>query len=556
MYDERPPDSESDPDSDVANVLIVDDDANNLLALEVALEGVICRQVQARSGEDALRELLRREFAVIVLDVQMPGMDGFETATLIRSRVKNRHVPIIFVTAFSQDDSDMRRGYELGAVDYLFKPIVGPVIRAKVEALIDLRARTQEVKQQARRLREMERGEVENRLNEARRKWEAEALRVQNQHLEQVAQRKDEFIAMLAHELRNPLAPIVNGLQVMTLIGLKDPELQRAHRIMDRQTRHLTRLVDDLLDVSRISKGKLELQREPLDLCEVARQAVEACEDRILAMDQTLHFVAPEEGIFVHGDRVRLVQVVVNLLTNATRYSEKGTEIVVELRAAATQASLSVRDQGRGIAPEAQKQIFDKFVQERQGGRGLGLGLTLVRQLVELHGGQVGVNSDGVGKGSDFTVVLPRGECVQMSMQTHTEGTHAAAAPAQPSAQVRSLRIAVVEDDPDIRETLAWVLVGWGHRVELAVDGPSGVELITRIRPDVALLDLGLPGLDGHGVAEAICKQMGDGRPKLFALSGYGQARDKKRSKEAGFDIHLVKPVDPDLLRRTLESLD
>lgn len=550
MYDEPSPDSES----DVANVLLVDDDANNLFALEVALEGVRCRQVRAHSGEDALRELLRREFAVIVLDVQMPGMDGFETATLIRSRSKNRHVPIIFVTAFSQEDTDMRRGYELGAVDYLFKPIVRPVIRAKVEALIDLRARTQEVKQQARRLREMERGEAESRLNEERRKWEAEALRLQNQQLEQVAQRKDEFIAMLAHELRNPLAPIVNGLQVMTLVGLKDPELQRAHRIMDRQTRHLTRLVDDLLDVSRISKGKLELQRESLDLCEIASQAVEACEERIQAMEQTIRLLAPEEGISVNGDRVRLVQVVVNLLTNASRYSEKGTEIVVELQSATHQASLSVRDQGRGIAPEAQQQIFDKFVQERQDGKGLGLGLTLVRQLVDLHGGQVGVSSDGLGTGSDFTVVLPRGEGAQGNVQPEIADIKANSAPH--SVPARRLHIAVVEDDPDIRETLAWVLTGWGHRVELAIDGPSGVELITRTRPDVALMDLGLPGLDGHGVAEAICKRMGDGRPKLLALSGYGQTRDKKRSKEAGFDVHLVKPVDPELLRRTLELLD
>lgn len=542
---------------DVPDILVVDDDANNLLALEVALEGVRCRQIQASSGEAALRHLLRQEFALILLDIQMPGMDGFETASLIRRRGKNNQIPIIFITAHSHDDTDMRRGYELGAVDYLFKPIVAPVIRAKVQALIDLRARTQEVKHQAAQLQEMERARAQQRLEEERRKWEAEALRKQNQSLEELDRRKDEFLAVLAHELRNPLAPIVNGLQIMSYVGLNDPQLERAHTIMSRQACHLTRLVDDLLDVSRISRGKLELQREWLDLREAVKQAIEACEQRLIAKTQTLRISLPEMAIPVYGDRVRLVQVIVNLLNNASRYSPESSEIEVEAKIAHDTALVRVRDQGWGIGAEAQERIFELFVQEREGGKGLGLGLTLVRQLVDLHRGKVSVHSDGHNKGSEFSIEIPLADNHDARGPTPTRVDNAPEhSPALPStSNPVALRIVVVEDESDIRETLTWMLEEWGHEVHAASDGPSGVELVQKIQPDVAIVDIGLPGFPGYEVASRIKAQPDCKSQYLIALSGYGQPSDKDRSKEAGFASHLVKPIEPDKLRALLTSL-
>ncbi len=540
-----PPESEN----SLTKVLVVDDDPQNLMAMEVALQTIRCQQIQVRSGAAALRELLRQEFAVILLDVQMPDMDGFETARLIRSREKNRHVPIIFVTAYSQDDKDAKRGYELGAVDYLFKPIVTEVLCAKVQALIELRERAQQVNRQSRQLRAMERAEAESRLAEERRNWEAEALRVQNQYLEENDRRKDEFLAVLAHELRNPMAPIVNSLEMMTAVGLNDPQLRKAHTVMARQVRHLTRLVDDLLDVSRISQGKLELHNQPLDLEDAASQAIEACENHLKDKNQTLYFSAPNSPVMINGDAVRLVQVIVNLLNNASRYSEENSDIYVSLEVDKPRALIRVRDNGQGIRAEAQARIFDMFIQERAAGNGLGLGLSLVKQIVQLHGGEVAVHSEGLGHGSEFLVRLPLpGHTIFPEDAPPSRRPQSVPAPGAPP----TFRIALVEDDDDIRETLTTVLEQWGHTVESAADGPSGVELVCDMRPDIALLDIGLPGMNGHGVAEAICQRLGDERPRLVALSGYGQKSDRDRSKKAGFDEHLVKPAQPGVLKRVL----
>ena len=541
-----PPESES----GFARVLVVDDDPQNLMAMEVALLSIRCQQIQVRSGAAALRELLRQEFAVILLDVQMPDLDGFETARLIRSRERNRHVPIIFVTAYSQDKEDARRGYEIGAVDFLFKPIVAEVLCAKVQALIELRERADQVTRQARQLRAMERAEAESRLAEERRRWEAEALKLQNQYLEENDRRKDEFLAVLAHELRNPLAPIANGLTMMSEVGLKDPQLVKAHSIMDRQVRHLIRLVDDLLDVSRISQGKLELYREPMDLKVAATQAIEACENRLKAKRQTLYLSTCDEAIEVVGDSVRLVQVFVNILNNASRYSDEGRDIFVVMSRQDNEAVVKIRDQGRGIAREAQDRIFDMFVQERQGGDGLGLGLSLVRQIARLHGGSVAVSSEGPNQGSEFVVRLPLPAPETLSQRTFPTSVQ----DPSPVPAERALRVALVEDDDDIRETMTLILEQWGHFVSSAPDGLAGVELICEMRPDIAFLDIGLPGLNGHGVASAICERMGPDRPRLVALSGYGQRHDRERSKQAGFDRHVVKPAQPDVLKRILNE--
>jgi signal transduction histidine kinase len=527
-------------------ILVVDDDIKNLTAMEVALGEFADRMVKVGSGQQALRELLKRDYAVVLLDVQMPSMDGFETARLIRTRARTRHIPIIFVTAFSQNDDDMRRGYGLGAVDYLFKPIVPEMLRAKVQVFVELRERTEEVARQAERLRELERTQAERHLAEERGRWEAEALRRQNQQLEEADRRKDEFIAMLGHELRNPLTPLVTSLELMRIAEPTDEILGKARAAMERQVKHLTRLVDDLLEVSRISRGKLELHREPLDLRPVVEQAIDTCRGAIEAGQQQLEVRPPEHAVRFHADPARLLQVVSNLLNNAVRYTTRGDRIGVRWGIEDGAVVLRVWDTGRGIVAELRPRIFDMFVQERDGGQGLGLGLTLVRQLIELHGGTVEAHSEGRGKGSEFVVRLPLAD----------EVTHVAAEPSVPlQAESGPLRVALVEDDPDVRTTVSSLLQRWGHDVSVATTGVEGLELIMATRPDVALVDIGLPQLDGFALARRVHEAMGDDRPRLVAMTGYGQEKDRRRTREAGFDAHLVKPAQPQALRQALHKL-
>lgn len=537
------------PEDAAPYILVVDDDPANLQAMEVALEGLAWRQVRVGSGEAALRELLRREFALILLDVQMPGLDGFETAKLIRQRTRSRDVPIIFVTAFSQDEADMRRGYEMGAVDYLFKPIVPEVLRAKVSALMELHERTLEVARQARQLQKMQMAEAEHRLQEERRKWEAEALRRQNQQLEEADRKKDEFLAVLAHELRNPMVPLSNGLELIALEATRSDSLEQVRKVMMRQVRHLTRLVDDLLDVSRISRGKLELQLESADLGTVVQHAIDACKSHLDERGQNVSVRSPTEPVILLADPVRLTQVLLNLLNNASRYSDDGQTIEIAWDRRGDVAAVTVRDHGKGISEEAQARIFDMFVQEREGGRGLGLGLTLVRQLVEMHGGSVSVRSEGVGRGSEFSIELPH---ARASVGQLPEAIDLVPSEARLEPPHRKLKVALVEDDEDIRTSMVALLEQWGHDVHVAPDGVQGVELVLQVLPDVALFDIGLPRLDGHRAAAEICRRMGENRPPLIALSGYGQKKDRERSREAGFDLHLVKPADPATLQKAL----
>ena len=534
-----------------SDILVVDDEPKNLTAIEVVLNTLDVRLTTARSGEEALRHLLHQDYAAILLDVQMPDMDGFETARLIRTRDRMRHVPILFVTAYNQHDADIRRGYELGAVDYLFKPIVPEVLRAKVQVFVDLRDRTLEVGRQAEKLREIERMDALRRLEEERRKWEAESLRGAmreqrriNQQLEEADRRKDDFIALLAHELRNPLAPLVTGLELIRLQGIDNPIVVRAREAMERQVHHLTRLVDDLLDVSRISKGKLELHRERVDLRAIVEDAADACRALVEQRNQRLVVEGPDAPIPLEADPVRLAQVVSNLLSNAARYSEPEQPILVGWGLEDDCGWVRVVDRGRGIAPEFIERVFEMFAQERDGGKGLGLGLTLVKQLVEMHGGSVEARSDGRGKGSEFVVRLPL-----------AVGDSPALAPRTPPPRAgRSLSVVVVEDDLDIRDALESLLAIWGHEVSIARDGHEGVEMISRLRPDVALVDIGLPGIDGYEVARAVRAAFGDGPPRLIAMTGFGQESDQRRAYEAGFDRHLVKPSSPEELRAALEE--
>jgi signal transduction histidine kinase len=547
----------TEPETRVGDILVVDDNQSNIIAIEVALANLASRLVKAGSGEEALRHLLHEDFAVILLDVQMPGLDGFETARLIRGRQRTRHLPIIFVTAFDQQDEDILQGYSLGAVDFLFKPIVPEVLRAKVSVFVELKRRSDEIARQAELLRQHERTEHQRRLEEERQRWEADVLRRQmeeqkrlsdeiariNEQLTEADQRKDEFIAMLAHELRNPLAPIVIGIELMESYGLADALLKRTHETMKRQVEQLTRLVDDLLDVSRITSGKIELRKESVALTTIIEQAIDVARPALEAQKHRLIIEMPDEPVQLTADTVRLIQVVANLLNNSVRYTEPGGEIRLTCTRDGDELSICVADTGRGIEPELIERIFDMFVQKREGGPGLGLGLTLVRRLVEMHGGTVLARSEGLGHGSEFEVRLPAGEVP--------------AAPPEPAKLVRQpperlLRIVIIDDNEDIRDMAGAILQHLGHEVQLAASGAEGLDLVMRSQPDVVLVDIGMPGMDGYQVARTVRSTLPNGKPRLVAMTGFGQAQDRQRAFDAGFNAHLVKPTTQERLLRVL----
>jgi two-component system, sensor histidine kinase len=545
--------AESPSPASARDILVVDDNAANLLAIEAALADLGLGLIAAHSGREALATLLERDVALILLDVQMPAMDGFETAAAIRARERSRRVPIIFVTAHGDDEATMLRGYRMGAVDFLYKPIHPDVLRAKTSVFVELARTTDE-------LRAAQGREYRRVLIDERRRWEAETIRREIAHQRRIAdelervnaqlaeadRKKDEFLAMLAHELRNPLAPIRTSLELIATAPDR-PVAPRIRAILERQVDHLTRLVDDLLDVARITAGKIELRREPVRLDDVVAHAIVTSQPMIDDRQHRLQVAAPPAPVGVVGDPVRLAQAIANLLNNAARYTPRGGRIELTWGEDGGQVFVRVTDNGRGIPAELTASIFDMFVQQRADGDagGLGLGLTLVRRLVELHGGQVGAASPGVGRGSTFEIRLPA------SPAAATAG--AGVAPPAPAPVRRTLRAVVVDDHQDLRELLADLLASWGHEVATASDGPSGLAMIRECRPDVALLDIGLPGMDGYAVARALRAELGSATIRLVAMTGFGQQADRERALAAGFDLHIAKPATADALRNALD---
>jgi two-component system, sensor histidine kinase len=576
--------------SPAGDILVVDDHAANLATIEAVLGDLGERLIMARSGPEALRKLLRHDFALILLDVQMPTMDGFETAMLIRSRERSRLVPIVFVTAFDTDEAEVLAAYELGAVDFLFKPIRPEILRAKASVFVALQQRTLEVKRQAALLFEHERRAHERRLAAEKERWEQEELRRRmeqarqseqelarradelaravaerelaerelrqsNQRLAEADRRKDEFLATLAHELRNPLTPLVAGTELLRRRLRGDETSFRCCATMLRQLEHLRRLVDDLLDVARITAGKIALQRGPTDLRDIIRQAVATCQPRLDEQGQTLTLRLPDEPIEIEADDVRLVQVVYNLLHNASRYSEPGGAIDLTGSIEGDEAVVRVADRGHGIPTELIDSVFDAFVQRRTGD-GLGLGLALVRHLVGLHHGRVEASSLGEGQGSVFTVRLPRlRPAVAGASPAGLESPCDAPSTGLPEGAKEAeapLKIVLVEDNDDIREVLEGLLASLGHRVHMAADGAQGLELLHSIRADVALVDIGLPKLSGYDVAERARASLDGELPRLVAMTGYGREVDRRRAMAAGFHDYLIKPPTVDALMRVL----
>jgi PAS domain S-box-containing protein len=366
--------------------------------------------------------------------------------------------------------------------------------------------------------------------------------------LQEADRRKDEFLAMLSHELRNPLAPLRNALELLRGPDAGGARLAWARDVMERQLQQLTRLVDDLLDVSRITRGKITLRKEPVRLADVVAQAVETSRPLIDLRRQRLTVEGPAEAVELEADPTRLAQVLANLLNNASKYTEEGGRIALTCGREGRQAVLRVRDTGIGIPPDVLPRVFDLFAQAdstlaRSEG-GLGIGLTLVKRLAELHGGTAAAHSDGPGKGSTFTVRLPL--------------PAAAAAPVAPSRAGRPApdgprrRVLVVDDNVDAAESLAALLQVHGHEPRTAHSGPDALAAAGEFRPDLVLLDIGLPGMDGYAIARALRGEPWGRGLRLVALTGYGQDDDRRRALEAGFDQHLTKPAGPEVLLRLL----
>ena len=362
---------------------------------------------------------------------------------------------------------------------------------------------------------------------------------------------KDEFLAMLGHELRNPLSPILTALQLMKLRGSDASERERT--VIERQVTHLTRLVDDLLDVSRIAQGKVELKEEIVEMAAIVAKAIEIASPLLEQRTHTLDVHVQRNGLAVRGDSTRLSQVVSNLLTNAAKYTPPGGHITIRTAAEGGEVAVRVRDTGMGIAPDVLPRVFDLFVQERQAidrsQGGLGLGLTIVRSLVERHGGTVSADSDGPGKGSEFVVRLPRASVGSVLEDVPADAASSAFLVARPDD---SLKVLVVDDSVDGAEMLAAALSAKGYDTRVAHDAPVALRIAAEFRPDVALLDIGLPVMDGYELAARLRELPDLNGVKLIALTGYGQESDRRKSQEAGFDHHLVKPVDLLILQSVL----
>jgi len=522
---------------DTISILLVDDEQRNLDALESILDDPTYRLLRADDADKALHLLLENDVAAIVLDIKMPVVSGFELAKVIKGTKKFGQIPVVFLTAYLLDDHDVLEGYGAGAVDYLTKPVNPQILRHKVAVFADLFRKT-------RALAELN-VHLETRVQERTAELEKSegALRAANKQ-------KDLFLATLAHELRNPLAPLRTGLDILMHQPEPPPTTERTLAAMNRQLDHMVRLVDDLLDVSRISRGILEVRREYVTLSSVVDRALETAGPLFTRRNQSVT-VDAVGAVPAFVDATRIAQIIGNLLNNASKHSPSGARVRVELGCAGNMATVRVVDEGAGIPFDQLTRVFDMFTKiERSvqsANDGLGIGLALSRQLAELHGGTLTAASAGEGKGATFTLSVPTGEAQSVLSKP---AVRSAAAPDLPAA----LTIVVVEDNEDSADMMSTWLEQLGHDVRVARTGPDGVALIMGARPDVVLCDLGLPGMDGVDVCRRVVLGM-PVPPVMIALTGWGMEGDRQRTVEAGFHHHLVKPVELAQLRSVLQSV-
>ena len=690
-------------------ILVVDDRPDKLLVFQAILEELGQTIFTANSGEEALKLVLEHEFAVILLDVNMPGLDGLETAALIRNRKKSAHTPIIFVTAYA-DEMHVAKCYSLGAVDYILSPVVPEILRTKVRVFVELFRMTERAREQAeerillaraqaaraaaeeasrrsnflaeggaqltrsldlktkttalmrlvladladlgavvildengaydeaevghldsinallierRTISELPEGPLrkaivqtiessercllfaaENSssedlqivgdynslvgrlravatfpmfarkrmlgvlalgLSSSHRTFDNDALTLMSdladraasafdnamlyEKLQETDRRKDEFLAMLAHELRNPLAPIRNAGTVLQIANGDPEKLKWATAVIQRQVGHMVRMLDDLLDVSRITRGKIDLHRVPINIADIVAGAVETSRPLIDARRHRLEVSVPTEPLRINADATRIEQVLSNLLNNAAKFTDEGGSLALVIERDNAEVVCRIRDSGIGIAADMLSDIFNLFTQvaRAQSIQGsLGIGLTLVRRLVEAHGGTVHAISKGLGHGSEFIVRLPLHLEAETGVGGRSKGIERGRL---------GLRVMIVDDDLDGLESTTELLRLQGCEARAFSDGPSALAAFGEFRPEVVLLDISMPLMDGYEVARRMRASEGGADLVLIAASGYGRSEDLERSRRAGFDNHLVKPVDPRALMSALTAV-
>ncbi len=494
-----------------AHILLADDNADMRAYLRELLAPLYAIEVVA-DGEAALVAARRTRPDLILSDVMMPRLDGFGLLQAVRADETLREIPFILLTARAGEESRVE-GLEAGADDYLVKPFIARELLARISGTLAL-------------------ARMRGALREADR-------------------RKDEFLAMLAHELRNPLAPIRNANELLAkLLDVSDPRVGKAIAATRRQVTQLTRLVDDLLDVSRVTQGRIELQCRPIEISHIVMQAVEAVQPMLREKTHrlvTVHAAEPRE-LYVSADPARLMQCVVNVLANAAKYTDPGGQITVQMRAEGEHALIEISDTGVGIPAELLPRMFDLFVQgdrapDRSQG-GLGVGLAVVKRLMQMHGGSVQARSAGLEQGSTFELRLPLIEHVSESEETPIAG-----APTVPA------RILIVDDNQDAADSLAALLALEGHTIERAYSAPEALRRAVPFRAEVVLLDIGLPHMDGYELARRLRLLPELRATRLIAVTGYGQPPDRERARAAGFDGHLIKPVSTAGIARVLEGL-
>lgn len=520
---------------------MVDDQPAKLLSYEAILSSLDENLIRANSGKEALDHLLKTEFAVVLMDVSMPDIDGFKLAAMIRQHPRFEKTAIILISAIHLTDLDQLKGYEVGAVDYIPVPVIAEIMRAKVSVFADLYRKT--------RLLERLNLELETRVTERTADLEASTARLQ-----EADRRKDQFLATLAHELRNPLAPIASAARVLRLMATEDGDFQGALQVIDRQVAHLAHLVDDLMDVSRISRNKLELRKERVELRAILNAAVESSCSLIKKHGHEFTITMPDDPVYLDADLIRLSQVFTNLLNNSAKFTGRNGHISLVAHVDRDHVVVSVQDTGIGLSPEQMPLIFDLFYQldtaleESYGG--LGVGLSLVRQLVDMHEGRVEAYSQGLGKGSEFVVRLPI--LAESSGQVQPATPAADTKAAEPSG----LRILIADDNEDSANVLALLLQLEGYVLAVAYNGVEALEVAERFQPDVVILDIGMPKLNGYEVARKIRERLWGRSILLIAQSGWGKEEDVRRSMESGFNVHLTKPPDFDALRKLLADFE
>ncbi|HYP29933.1 MAG TPA: response regulator [Blastocatellia bacterium] len=593
------------------SILMVDDHPENLLALEATLSYLDQKIVKASSGREALRLLLERDFAVILLDVHMPDMDGFETAQLIRDRDKSQNIPIIFLTAMHKGEGQVFKGYSLGAVDYIFKPFEPEILKAKVSVFIELYKKTEEIKRQAELLRiknqeldgtnkaimelysEIERknAELESRVqkrtaelartNEAlhaeiaerrRAQEEREQLFVSEQKARERAEAanraKDEFLATVSHELRTPLTSILGWARLLRSSEIDQASFVRGLDTIERNAKSQAKIIEDILDVSRIISGRLRIEVHSLDLVPIIEMAVDAvrpaAEAKAIRIQVSLD---PSVGA-LRGDPNRLQQVAWNLLSNAVKFTPNGGEINVCLRRGERGAQIVVTDNGNGISPDFLPFVFDRFSQaeghitRRHGG--LGLGLAIVRHLVEMHGGTISVYSAGEGQGATFTVELPftsadSGEAGPEQEQSAEaeQREEESAEPPNGRPNLGNLKILIVDDDLDTLQVLTLALHQAGATVKGCSSAAEACAALETWGADLLVSDLGMPEEDGYSLIRRVraLEPARGRRLPAIALTAFASLADRTRALAEGFHMHVSKPVEPTALLSAIAQL-